>query len=188
MTAYGGTPRAATPAAASRPRRITESSQPPAPSGRAATSSSIAAQRAHPLHACTRAHHGGDAVAHDGGLLEALRRGQRGQLGAERLDERADVARPGGRDEIDERGVLGRRRAALARRRAPSDAGERTRGPHRAAQREPIAALPQRNRVVDRVAHRLGLALRAQRAEVAASRRRASPARSTAAGRPRPSA
>jgi len=43
-TGSGGTPRAAQPAAANRPWRITASCHPPAPSGAAATSSGSAAR------------------------------------------------------------------------------------------------------------------------------------------------
>ena len=67
----------------------------------------------------------------------------------------------------DQRGVLlpGRCRPRTARRTGrcrPARRRARTDPP----QREPVAALAQRHGVVDRVAHRLGLPLRAQRAEV----------------------
>ena len=98
ITGHGGTPRAARPAAASRPgpddRR--------APSRRRRRGARRRVRRrrcsaAQPLHPGARAHDGGDPVADDRGLLVALGLGQRGELALERLDEGRDVAGPGRR-------------------------------------------------------------------------------------------
>src|SRR5262249_4927265 len=99
------------------------------------------------------------------GVLEALLGGQPGEPFAQRVDQRAYIAGPGRTHDRDQVGVR-TRLAMLARRRATADARQCTRGAYDPAQREPVAALAERHRIVDGVAHGFCLTPRAQRAKI----------------------
>ena len=166
----GGTPRAATPAAASRPRADRRE----APSRRRRPGGPRRARRCaqRPASRCMRAQARTTVAMRSRTTAACSKRcaaDSVGELALQRLDERAHVAGPGARRRARRarRYVLGRR-AALARRRAPADAGEHAGRAHDPAQRQPVGALAQRHGVVDRVADGLGLPLRAQRSEVGA--------------------
>ena len=100
-TGIGGTPRRATPAAASRPWRTTASSQPPLPVRAGPDQLREARERGQPLRPAERPDQPGEPVAAAGGRLEPLPRRQRGDLvreGVQRAVVRAVDQLPPGRD------------------------------------------------------------------------------------------
>ena len=160
----GTSPGRATPAAASRPYRMTWISQ-SSPSRRAATISGQAARLRTRWKRSAGPDQGVQAAADRGGLFEPLLVGQPSQAFAQPVHRGPDVLGQRGAHLLDQVAVAVHRDRARAGCGAAVHVGQHA-GRRRSAGAESLGALPDREAVVDREHHLLGRLPPAERPEV----------------------